>query len=140
MGISRGMVRKTIAFVLRQLGLEQASVSVSFVGERRMQGLNRAHRGIDQPTDVLSFSLAEGKWFPAERDLGDVFLCPVYIRRQARRFAVSYQEECTRLLIHGILHLAGHDHRTKREAGKMFELQEKWRRHLHTKMKLEIRN
>lgn len=116
MGISRGMVRKTIAFVLRQLRLDQASVSVSFIGEWRMRRLNRVYRGIDRPTDVLSF---------ASEDLGDVFLCPSYIRRQARRFAVSYQEECTRLLIHGILHLAGYDHVTKREAGRMFGLQEK---------------
>jgi len=78
-----------------------------------MRQLNRQHRGLDRATDVLSFSL------------GDIFLCPSYIRRQARRFGVSYQEECTRTLIHGILHLTGYDHATQRQAKKMFGLQEK---------------
>jgi len=123
-GLSRARLQRTSAFVLRRMGESGAPISVSFVGEQRMRRLNRTHRGVDMATDVLSFPLREGGE-ETNGELGDIFLCPSYIRRQAGRLGVSYGEECTRMLIHGILHLAGHDHRTKREAKKMFGLQEK---------------
>lgn len=111
-GMSQARVRRIARTVLRSLSKSDVAVSISFIGEARMRRLNHTYRGLDQPTDVLSFVL------------GDIFLCPSYIRRQAKRFGVSYQEECTRTLIHGILHLAGYDHATKREAERMFSLQE----------------
>ena len=94
-----------------------------------MRAMNRQTRGIDRPTDVLSFNPAEAPvaWprFPgAADDLGDLFLCVPYIRRQARRFGVPYREEFLRMLVHGVLHLLGYDHTTKKDAQRMFAVQE----------------
>ena len=126
--IGEARVKRIVEAVLRHLSHSHASVAVHFVGLRRMQRLNRVYRGLDRPTDVLSFSLREGdragKALGAE-EWGDVFLCVPYLTKQARRFGVSYEEECIRMLIHGLLHLAGFDHDTRGRAKKMFQHQER---------------
>ena len=87
-----------------------------------MRALNRAHRGKDAPTDVLSFPLHEAGAFdrrgptrPRRRDarellLGDVVISLDTARRQADERRASLEREVDRLLVHGILHLAGYDH------------------------------
>lgn len=93
----------------------RASVSVLLCGDARMRRLNRVYRGVDQPTDVLSF--------PAETPafLGDVAIDVPYAARQARRRGHSLEREVKLLLAHGVLHLLGHDHET--DEGEMFRLQ-----------------
>lgn len=91
--------------------------AVIFVGDARMRTLNRVHRGLDRATDVLAFPGTDG-------ELGDIVIAVPYVRRQARRFNVSFQEECARMLIHGILHLLGYDHHRPTPARQMFRLQE----------------
>lgn len=126
-GIALSAVSRVVAETLRQTRCSRAHVSVHFVGDRRMRSLNLAHRGRHASADVLSFPLSGA---PRERmpfgqeDVGDVFLCVPYLRRQARRFGVPYHEECIRMLIHGILHLAGYDHMTSRGRRTMFGRQE----------------
>jgi len=80
-----------------------------------MRGLNREWRGMDRPTDVLSFPSGE-KGF-----LGDLVIDLPYAARQARRLGHPVSREVQLLLAHGILHLLGHDHET--DDGKMFRLQ-----------------
>ena len=60
-----------------------------------------------------------------EKDLGDIIICIPQVRRQAKEYKVSFQEEFLRIVIHGVLHLVGHDHIKKADARKMFSLQEK---------------
>lgn len=125
-GIRFTRVKRAVEQVCGRLSYKDASIAVHFVGERRMRRLNRTYRGFDRPTDVLSFSLREGEEHQGENDWGDIFLCVPYIRRQAKRFDVSYEEECLRMLVHGVLHLAGFDHQTRRQAKQMFALQEEF--------------
>jgi probable rRNA maturation factor len=83
-------------------------ISVLLCGDERMKGLNARYRGKKAPTDVLSFAREE-----ESRDAvlaGDLAICLPAMRRNAERFAVTEDEELKRLLIHGILHLAGMDH------------------------------
>jgi len=102
------------------------SVSVSFVSEAAMRKLNREHMGKDRPTDVLSFPLESFYTPPKEAKLlGDIVICPAYAEREAKRRAIPPREELARLLIHGILHLAGYDHATPAEESRMFALQER---------------
>lgn len=120
-------VRSIVALVkvlARQEPKVRGSVEVTLVGERKMQTLNKQFRGIDAPTDVLSFSWQEDKRVRTE-SLGEVYLCAPYLARQAKRFKVSVKEETARMLTHGLLHLAGYDHDTQRRARQMFGLQEK---------------
>ena len=126
-GISQAQMRKVVSAVLSRVGRSADDVSIHWVGAERMRTLNRRYRGKDRPTDVLSFAAEEG-WHimkQAARDLGDVFLCVPQIERQAKQYGVTYIEEATRMLAHGVLHLAGFDHRSRKEAKTMFGIQEK---------------
>ena len=92
-----------------------------------MRTLNRVYRKKDYTTDVISFAITETA-FPGvhnAQDLGDIFIATHQINRQARKNGISYKEELIRMLVHGILHLAGYDHIKKKDAKIMLPLQEK---------------
>lgn len=124
-----GIAKKDIAYVVSFVGKKlqvTGEVSVHLIGDARMKTLNFLYRRKDSPTDVLSFA-AQEETFPIPgdyKDWGDIFLDVDYIRRQATRCGVSYKEEMLRMLIHGILHILGYDHMTKKDAAIMFPLQE----------------
>lgn len=82
-----------------------------FTGDRAMRTLNRRYRGKDRPTDVLSFSFREGAFPQVQPDLlGDIVIAVPVAERQARERGHSLRREIERLLVHGVLHLAGYDH------------------------------
>ena len=106
--------------VLRGIGRAKAELSVALVDDGDIAQLNRDYRGKRGPTDVLSFSLLEGEH--AERAgnlLGDVIIGIEVAARQARQRRRGLDEEVARLLIHGVLHLVGHDHERDDEARAM---------------------
>ena len=114
---------------LERLGVERPClVSVSFVSDERIRDLNRTWRGQDRATDVISLecerpddeSLAPGE--PCE--LGDIVLAPAYVERQARAFGTTVADETRLLLVHGLLHLLGHDHLDDASAERMEALEE----------------
>lgn len=123
-GFSSRELEKIAAAVLKKYGDPDTALGLYFVGEKRMRTLNRLSRGKDKSTDVLSFPLTTDRSFSPVKELGDIFICPEYIRRQARRFHVSYREEMVRMFVHGILHLLGYDHIKKTDAAIMFPIQE----------------
>jgi len=101
---------------------EKATVSIACVGTTRMRQLNKQYRKKDHPTDVLAFAGDFGA-------VGEVVLCPVIIQENARRNDVSFQQELTLVLIHGLLHLLGYDHETsEKRAKKMEQKQEQYLR------------
>jgi probable rRNA maturation factor len=83
-----------------------ADVTVTFLGPARMRALNREWKGHDHPTDVLSFALPD----PDGGLTGDIYICPGVARTQARALGVREREELVRLVVHGTLHVLGHDH------------------------------
>ncbi len=103
----------------------RGQVEISIIGDKRMRRLNRESRGLDRPTDVLSFAWSEGQRIGQLGALGEVYLNYAQIKRQAKRFQVPAVEEAIRMITHGLLHLVGHDHQEDREASRMFALQEK---------------
>jgi probable rRNA maturation factor len=123
-GVSKLHIRAVIKTTLSKLGEPDLDVSVHCVGNTKMRTLNRIFRGSDRPTDVLSFPTEDKIHGEISEDAGDIFLCTAYIRSQAKRFDVTFQEEIDRMLVHGVLHLRGYDHVTKKQANKMFTLQE----------------
>jgi probable rRNA maturation factor len=118
-------VARAVDTVLRAEDVHDAELAVSFVGEDRMRALNGAHRGRDEVTDVLSFPLEGGDDVPAAsgdpggppRLLGDVVICARQALRQARGDGSPPAFEVAVLLVHGVLHLLGHDHEV--DAGEM---------------------
>ncbi len=85
-----------------------------FTDDKFIRSLNNKYRGIDKPTDVLSFSLKEGavKSPDVESDklLGDIIISVETAQRQADNLNHSMEKELTVLLIHGLLHLTSYDH------------------------------
>jgi len=93
---------------------DKTEVSILFTDDKFIRSLNHKYRGIDKPTDVLSFSLQEGddKSPEVESDklLGDIIVSVETAQRQADTLNHSIEKELTVLLIHGLLHLTGYDH------------------------------
>jgi probable rRNA maturation factor len=86
-------------------------VAVALVGTDRMRGLNREHRGLDRPTDVLSFPVDGAARAAGPRELGDVVIC------------AEHTEDLSEAVVHGVLHLCGFDHET--DSGEMLALQDR---------------
>lgn len=100
-------------------------VSVLLTDDAGIQELNRAYRGQDRPTDVLSFSQREGDPMPGEENLlGDIVVSIERAREQADRFGHSQEREVGFLAVHGLLHLLGYDHEEPDEEAVMMQLAE----------------
>jgi len=100
-------------------------VDLSFVDVGTIRRLNRDYRGVDEPTDVLSFSMIEGEFSELAGDiLGDVIICEDVVLENARENDISSEEELLRVIAHGTLHLLGYTHKDDGEYKKMIELQE----------------
>jgi probable rRNA maturation factor len=114
------LLKKRACAILKMLEHEHSELSIALVGDREIRELNREHRSLDRPTDVLSFSLIDGEWAGFRGALlGDVVISTETAARQARKRHRSLDEETTRLLIHGVLHLLGHDHEQPEEHKRM---------------------
>lgn len=101
------------------------SVSLLICGDKRIQDLNRDHRGKDMVTDVLSFPAADGlrknKKLQGPVFLGDLAICLPQARRQAREFKIDLWDEFIHLFFHGLLHLMGYDHELSAKDEKLMQ-------------------
>lgn len=128
--VDRALLRARAREALRAIGQGSAELSLSLVDDREMRALNERYRGRDRATDVLSFSLLEGEGAAFRgRLLGDVVIGVETAARQAAARHRGLDEEVARLLVHGLLHLVGHDHERDDEARRMrAEERRVWRR------------
>lgn len=101
-------------------------ISVTFVRSRTIHVINRDYRGIDRPTDVISFAIQDDleDFMEENKDLGDIFINIDYARKQAKEYEHSYEREISFLFTHGLLHCLGYDHMKEDEAKVMFALQD----------------
>ena len=114
--------------VLKEEGLEsETGVSLILIDEEEMALLNQAHMGKQGPTDVLSFPIeASSPGSPPMRssggppiELGDIFIAPSVVSRNAERRGVALEDELSLMVVHGLLHLLGWDHEVEDEAIRM---------------------
>jgi probable rRNA maturation factor len=122
-GVAPGEIRLWLRAVIGELAPSARSLGVSLCGDRTMRILNREHRGLDKPTDVLSFpggASLEGY------HLGDIVISVPQARRQAEAAGHALDRELRLLLLHGVLHCLGHDHET--DDGAMDRLERRLRR------------
>jgi len=108
---------------LDALGGKDVGMTISLEGNDQIQKLNRQFRNIDEPTDVLSFSSGDIDPETGEIYLGDVVIAVPKVRKQARQAGHRFSEELALMVVHGILHLHGYDHDTKKAEQEMFSLQ-----------------
>lgn len=112
---------------------EETEVSITFVDNQMIQGLNREYRGIDQPTDVLSFAfdddvegdmMAPVKHFAHLHMLGEIVLSLEKVKKQAEEYEHSFFRELAFLTVHGMLHLLGYDHQEEQDTKEMRIMEE----------------
>jgi len=101
---------------LRAAGVSEGHLSVELVDEARIRDLNRDHRGLDMPTDVLSFPIDAREAVAGPRELGDVVICP------------EHAADVVEAAVHGVLHLCGFDHEA--DDGEMLAVQDEVMREL----------
>lgn len=112
---------------LARHGLAHAHVDLTFADDAYLHELNRAYRGVDRPTDVLSFPCYDAEELDGARAepaplLGEVVISVPRAQEQAKQFGHSVEREMAFLAVHGVLHLLGFDHDTpQREATMMAE-------------------
>lgn len=122
--LSRERVASIVRRVLRAERVRDAMLSITFVTRRAIARLNAVHLGHRGPTDVISFGFAPAS--PRDPVVGDVYIAPEVARDNARRHAEGVRTETARLVIHGVLHVLGHDHPVDegREGSAMWRRQE----------------
>lgn len=103
---------KAIALgVLTAEKVRNALVSITLVSPARIAQINKRHLSHQGPTDVISFSLGATPGSAAsDAVVGDIYIAPDVARKNARRFGSGVREEVARLVVHGTLHVLGHDH------------------------------
>lgn len=105
-------------------GPEEAEVSLMLVDDQRIHTLNLEYRGVDRPTDVLSFALQEELDDEPDSEfeddmLGDIIISAERAREQAKEYGHSLEREIVYLAVHGTLHLLGYDHEEEQDKQEM---------------------
>jgi probable rRNA maturation factor len=125
LSVSRARIRDAAVAALKAERAKDAMLSITFVGRATMSQLNHRYLGHHGPTDVISFGLDRiGKRGAV---VGDVYICAEVAWENARRQDIPAGEELLRLVVHGTLHVLGHDHPTGegRTTSRMWRRQER---------------
>jgi len=122
LSIDLAEAERVIEWVLDAEGVDEAEVSVAFVGDTEIAALNEQYLSHEGATDVISFPLHR----PGGAPLGDIYIGARHALRQAEELGISAREELLRLCVHGALHVLGFDHPAgpDRESSPMYLRQE----------------
>ncbi len=127
--IDEEFLNKFCRKILKSEKKKEVQLSIAFISQKEIKKLNKKYLGKDIVTDVLAFPKTEDlprtikvKKFQKMDILGEVIICPHKVNKNAKQFNVTFENELSRVLIHGILHLLGFNHgKSAREAKKMNE-------------------
>ena len=119
-------LKKVIKRTLKHEKVKESYFSIIFVDEKEIQKINKEYRGIDKVTDVISFAFEDNgdMLYNNMRVLGDIYICIPRMLEQSVNYGHSVKRELSFLVVHGLLHLLGYDHLTKKDEEVMFGLQE----------------
>ena len=118
-------IRSYAMAVMAETGHDAAELSVLLADDARVRKLNKQDRGVDRTTNVLAFPQPESSQdLPGTKLLGDVVISVEKARRDSARERLPLSEELKKLVVHGILHLSGHDHRTGPQVRRMRQLEQ----------------
>ena len=117
------LLERAALAVLELPGTPDGDVTIALVDDLHIQQLNRDFLGHDAPTDVLSFPAEEVDPETSRRYLGDVIISFVRAAEQAREGRHAIEAEMQLLVVHGVLHLLGHDHAGAQEKKRMWAAQ-----------------
>jgi len=118
--IDNGQLRVFLRSLVPELGIDRREFAVVFISDEKIRQFNRAYRGLDKSTDVLSFR-GDGEY------LGDILISSETAYNQSvRSSTLSFESNVRRLVLHGLLHLMGYDHET--DEGEMRTIERRLRR------------
>ena len=127
--ISRSKWQRWLKKIEQTLKIKKPlEISLAIVGDSAIKKLNKIYRAKNQVTDILSFGEIDSKvktGGPADNYLGEIIICYPQALKQARLAGNSLDSELELLLIHGFLHLLGHDHQKAKEAEIMRKFEQK---------------
>ena len=107
--------------VLVNEGAEIFSIDYSFVDKKQMIKINKKHLNHNYLTDVLAFNYSENS-----KIQGDVFVSEEMVRANAQEYAQSFSDELMRVMLHGLLHLCGHNDKTPEQQNRIRDLEDKY--------------
>ena len=114
--VDEGFLISVAKKVLMSENKKDAELSIALVGQGRIRELNRKYRGKNRVTDILSFPDEEG---------GELVICLSEVKRNAKKYKLTFQQELAKVLIHGTLHLLEYEHeKTRVQADKMAQKEE----------------
>ena len=118
-------IEKYIEYLVKELNLDNCMFNIIFITNKEIHKITKEYRNVDRPTDVISFALEDNKDIEYKdfRLLGDIYISVDRAIEQARDYNHSLKRELCFLSTHGILHLLGYDHQTKKEEEIMFTKQ-----------------
>ena len=109
-----GFLRRVAEKVLKGENKKDSELSIALIGQGKMRKLNKKYRGKNRVTDVLAFP-------NKEIGLGEIVICLREVKKNAKRYGLTFEKELSRVLIHGLLHLLGYDHEISEKKTKEME-------------------
>lgn len=126
--VDEKFLKKVALKVLEEEKKGKQALSIALIGPARMRKLNKKYLGKNRVTDVLAFG--QNQKFPIlpkkELGLGEIVICLREVKKNAKKFAQSFEKELADCLIHGILHLLGYNHEISLEKGKKMKEKQKY--------------
>jgi probable rRNA maturation factor len=117
--LNKRKIEEAVSIFLKKNKKVKKDVSIAIIGDKKMKKLNKKYRGIDKTTDILSF---KGE----ENFLGELIINYAQIKRQAKKFKNTVDQEFIFILIHGLLHLIGFDDKIEKDREFMIKKGEKF--------------
>jgi len=121
---SKDLIERTVHAALKHEAQSlDSDLTIVLTDDVQLRELNRDYLGIDEPTDVLSFPASESDPETGVHYLGDILISMPYAARSAEKAGHSLESEVQLLVVHGVLHLLGHDHAEADEKARMWRAQ-----------------
>lgn len=117
--IDLNLVKRIAAEFVRVHKIKAKEISIALVSDAEIKKINQIYRGINRPTDILTFKGDDDCY-------GEIIIDYQQIKRQAGQFGNSAKQELVFILVHGLLHLLGHDDKTEKERLQMMKLGEEF--------------
>ena len=122
----RTQLRRVLADIRPDIARQNSTLSLAWVSDNEIQRINKAYRGKNKPTDVLSFSFLERGRLAQGSGLGELIISVETLKRQAKQQGHAMAVEAEVLFIHGLLHILGYDHERRADLKKMLALERRF--------------
>ena len=119
-------IKHVCEIAINKLKVKNPIFNITLVDDKKIHEINKTYRGVDRPTDVISFAFEDDKTIVNDgfRFLGEIYISVDTCKRQAEEYGHSFKREICFLTIHGLLHLLGYDHIEESDRLVMRKLEE----------------